>query len=221
MFARLKQKREIKKLTKQYGTRIADGAYASGSTLTIVGTTKVPFVLNGEAYQTLVVKEGVKRVYFEKFPNLCTLYIGPDVEYICVSQTFNCPKLENIFVDGANKSFSSEKGVLLDKARKAVLKYPESKPDREFAIPEGVERIEKGAFMFAKFLQKVKLPKSLKRLIGKPFYKCESLKEVSGGESLHWTKFEDTPLANEYLNEKYQALHNDRALYNNDGELKR
>ncbi len=73
-----------------------------------------------------------------------------------------CEDLKSITVDAANTNFSSVDGVLLDKAGKKLICYPNEKPSgagTAYTVPNGVTSIEEKAFFGASsYLTKVTLP---------------------------------------------------------------
>lgn len=74
-----------------------------------------------------------------------------------------CSKLENIFVDQENESYSSEEGVLfrnLD-GGKALSLYPPAKSSQTYVIPDGVTRIDGDAFIGCENLISVQIPESV------------------------------------------------------------
>ncbi|MCI6583210.1 MAG: hypothetical protein MSH15_14725, partial [Oscillospiraceae bacterium] len=54
--------------------------------------------------------------------------------------------LKKFEVSEGNDELASENGVLFDKDKKTLLKYPAGKADEEFTVPEGVETIAPHAF---------------------------------------------------------------------------
>jgi len=57
-----------------------------------------------------------------------------------------CSKLESIEVGDANPLFSSEDGVLFNKTKTTLVRYPEGRGERIYALPRSVTRIAEGAF---------------------------------------------------------------------------
>ena len=109
-----------------------------------------------------------------------------------------CNKLESINIDPNNKKYSSDKGVLLNKAKTEILLCPKAKrgkytvPDTvkkigdafsgctgltELELPNSVVKINKYAFFNCKNLSKIQLPKKLKEIGSFAFQKC-GLKEI-------------------------------------------
>ena len=75
-----------------------------------------------------------------------------------------CHRLREIIVDESNPYFSSEDGVLFNKDKTVLLKYPEDKKDKTYTIPDGVTEIAAEAFMGKRHLTSVVLPESLTKI---------------------------------------------------------
>lgn len=174
LFEAIVKKIGIKKLEKKFGKCISDGVFSSGITMTIIGRSTVPFNINCENIKILVTKDGVGFLPLGEFPNIKTLYIGPDVYDINFKSLLKCTKLQNIFVDPQNKYFSSEKGVLFDKDKKVLIRYPEAKSDYVYYVPDTVEVLGSCAFMFAKNLNDLYLPKKNLKIEKRALDNCDS-----------------------------------------------
>ncbi len=85
-----------------------------------------------------------------------------------------CSSLEKIIVDSENSKYSSEKGVLYNKNKSAILFYPEGQKDTEFVIPDGVQKIEENTFYSCMNLKKVTIPKSVVSVSDSSFVQCEN-----------------------------------------------
>ena len=92
--------------------------------------------------------------------------------------------LKKFEVSEGNDELASENGVLFDKDKKTLLKYPAGKADEEFTVPEGVETIAPHAFDGCKNLKKVELPESVKEIGKGAFEDCENLEEVTLPEDI-------------------------------------
>ena len=77
-----------------------------------------------------------------------------------------------------NRYFMSEDGVVFSKDCKTLLLYPRGKTDKEYEIPEGVKRIERGAFKEQYYLEKLSIPGSVVQINQEAFYGCKNLKSV-------------------------------------------
>lgn len=98
--------------------------------------------------------------------------------YSSVSQNYvfaNCTSLETLIIAG-NDYFTEVDNVLYTKDMKTLVLYPGGLTQSEFAIPEGVTRIEALAFRENDNLTKVILPESLVSIGHKAFYSCAALK---------------------------------------------
>ncbi|MBQ7815283.1 MAG: leucine-rich repeat protein, partial [Thermoguttaceae bacterium] len=85
------------------------------------------------------------------------------------------PEIEIVYpVD--HPRFTSD-GFLLSQDGKMINAYL-GKRSGEVAIPEGVERIENGFFWRRSEIETIRLPKSLRSIGDRAFYRCESLKHV-------------------------------------------
>ena len=69
-------------------------------------------------------------------------------------------------------------GVLFDKAKKTLMRYPIKSTDREYIVPDGVEVIGAHAFQNARNLKKIILPPSVSRIEDSAFDDCKSLEEI-------------------------------------------
>ncbi|MDO5151049.1 MAG: leucine-rich repeat domain-containing protein [Oscillospiraceae bacterium] len=87
--------------------------------------------------------------------------------------------LKKFEVSEGNDELASEDGVLFDKDKKTLLKYPAGKADEEFTVPEGVETIAPHAFDGCKNLKKVELPESVKEIGKGAFEDVEDDEEVN------------------------------------------
>ena len=76
----------------------------------------------------------------------------------------SCHRLREIIVDESNPYFSSEDGVLFNKDKTVLLKYPEDKKDKTYTVPDGVTEIAAEAFMGKRHLTSVVLPESLTKI---------------------------------------------------------
>ena len=74
---------------------------------------------------------------------------------------FKCAALTDINVAEGNARYSSQDGILFDKAATVLICYPAAKAAEEYAIPEGVTKIGDYAFHSAANLKKAAVPAGL------------------------------------------------------------
>lgn len=89
---------------------------------------------------------------------------------------------EEFVVEEGNTSFVAEGGVLYNKNKSTLIRYPQSKADTSFAVPEGVTQIgdssKQSAFYGAKKLTSVSIPASVRTIGAAAFYNCNALTNI-------------------------------------------
>lgn len=119
-----------------------------------------------EALSSITVPDNVSSIgdtAFSACGNLTIVTIGKGVTNIGPSVFEYCASLTSISVDALNPSYSSEDGVLFDKARATLISYPSGKGGI-YAIPEGVTNIAPEAFTACSSVTTVTLPASLAKI---------------------------------------------------------
>lgn len=89
---------------------------------------------------------------------------------------------EEFVVEEGNTSFVAENGVLYNKNKSTLIRYPQSKADTSFAVPEGVTQIgdssKQSAFFGASNLTSVSIPASVRTIGAAAFYNCNALTNI-------------------------------------------
>lgn len=135
----------------------------------------------GRKDETFTIPEGVTTVEEDAFENayLREIALGKDVErYEDYSYS---PKLTLFTVSKENGTYESKEGVLYEKERKRLVRYPQGRSGKA-VVPEGTEEIGMFAFNNAGKVTEVELPASLKRIDGYAFENCIQLDRVTFAE---------------------------------------
>ncbi|RRD69398.1 leucine-rich repeat protein, partial [Tannerella forsythia] len=94
------------------------------------------------------------------------------------SAFFNCTALTAIGVDAGNARFTSADGVLYNKAKTELVRYPAGKPGTAFTVPAEVKKIGNNAFGNCK-LQSITLPAGLTTIGKYAFLDCTALQSIA------------------------------------------
>jgi len=86
--------------------------------------------------------------------------------------------LEEIFVDENNANYSSVDGVLYNKDKTTLIKYPEAKTDTSYVIPSTVTSVAENAFENCSNLESVELPSGLTTIGDGAFHSCFSITSI-------------------------------------------
>ena len=115
---------------------------------------------------------------FEGCSKLQTVQISSSVKTIGLGVFLNCSELREITVDSQNNYFMSENGILYNKQKTIIKKYPEQKTDIYFKIPESVYIIEESCFQNNNYLQNVDISKYVVSIKDNAFKNLQSLSEI-------------------------------------------
>jgi hypothetical protein len=111
--------------------------------------------------------------------SLTSVTIGSGITTISAASSFdNCTSLTEINIDVNNTTFSSDNGILYNKTKTTLIKYPRGKTDVSFSIPNSVTSIYNVAFEYCTSLTSVTIPDSVTSIGGNAFYGCTSLTSV-------------------------------------------
>ena len=98
-----------------------------------------------------------------------------------------CTGLKSINVASDNDCFSGNNGVLFNKEKTELIKYPEGKSETSYTIPNSVTSIGYAAFAGCTGLASITIPDSVTSIGGYAFYDCSGLKDVYyAGSEAQW-----------------------------------
>ena len=109
---------------------------------------------------------------FTECYNIHTIEIGASVTTVSEDAFNKCRYLANIIIDVDNPNYSSENGILYNKAKTELRIYPYGKAETSFTIPGTVETIGNYAFYENNKLSSVIIPGSVTRIGNYAFTNC-------------------------------------------------
>ena len=95
-----------------------------------------------------------------------------------------CDSLCTINVAANNMNYSSENGVLFDKEKTLLIRYPQKKDDKTYTIPDSVTEINSSAFSGCTLIENVIIPDSTTSVGRSAFEECTSLISVIIGNGV-------------------------------------
>ena len=132
--------------------------------------------------KSIVIPNKVKYIEDDTFYGcylLTTVKISSSVVAVSELAFQNCGSLTTIDVDSNNSYYSSKDGVLFNKNKTMIIKYPMGKTETEYAIPESVTTIGRHAFLECKMLESVTIPNSVTTIDENAFACCSSLTKIT------------------------------------------
>ena len=103
--------------------------------------------------------------------------IGNNITNIKYGAFITTAPLEEIVVSNDNPNYKTVDGVLYSKDMKTLITYPNSKKDKSFTIPEGVETISDSAF-YGSIVENITFSNSLKKIEKNAFASTKQLKKL-------------------------------------------
>ena len=115
---------------------------------------------------------------FNLCPSLKEIVLSESVGKVGRAAFADCSSLTSIVVEESNAEFRSIDGVLFTKDGKTLVRYPAGRKSRSYTVPEGVEKIESGAFIRCSRLISIVLPESVESVGDFAFSDCSSLAAI-------------------------------------------
>ncbi len=140
----------------------------------------------------------------------------PDSVTVIGAYAFDgCRTLTDIIVDTNNTICCDVDGVLFNKDKTAILRYPAGKTATTYSIPDGVTTIGESAFSGCDALETVTVPSGVKTIGALAFVNCIALKTITIPDSvtaIGQDAFYETVYYNDVNNWKNGALYIDNHL---------
>ncbi len=129
---------------------------------------------------------GIMDYAFMDCLNLKEFKIPASVRRIRQGAWRNCKALTAFTLEEGNRRYKVEDGVLYTISGSELVQYPAGKTNKDYIVASGASDIDDSAFYGNEYLEKVKLPHSLKVIQHCAFGNCTSLKEVAFNVGLEW-----------------------------------
>jgi len=136
---------------------------------------------------SVTIPDSVTTIGLQAFSNcisLTSVTIGDSVTSISDDAFSYCKNLTSIEVNSNNVYYSSQDGILFNKAKTTLIKYPIGKTATSYTIPDSVTSIGDYAFDGCKSLTSVTIPDSVTSIGNYVFYNCSGLTSVTIGDSV-------------------------------------
>ena len=141
---------------------------------------------SGNYLTELVLPDSVEALSYNAFNNsskLSSVTLSKSLANVDGNPFSSCPLLTEIKVADGNTNIEIANGCLINNATHSLIAFSANSDDLNVVVPDGIERIEKGAFSeFA--IQSVKLPDSIKVICDNAFYNCTALTSINLPEGL-------------------------------------
>ena len=131
---------------------------------------------------SITIPEGVTSIegyVFNGCNSLTSISIPKSVTSIRSDAFRRCSSLTEINVSANNKKYISINGVLFNKEKTELIKYPSNKNGNEYNIPNSVTKIAENAFYGCNNLTSVNIPNSVTSIESDAFYGCSSLTSIN------------------------------------------
>ena len=110
---------------------------------------------------------------------LTSITLGNSVTSIREGVFDGCTGLISINVASGNNYYSDNNGVLFNKEKTELIKYPAGKSQTSYTIPNSVTSIGYGAFYGCTDLTSITIPNSVTSIGTRAFYKCTGLTSIT------------------------------------------
>lgn len=131
--------------------------------------------------ENIVLPESLKSIGVAAFQgcDITNITIPASVASIGWGSFYQCHYLTDISVSPENNNYSSQDGVLFNKDKTKLIRYPAGKIQEKYVIPNGVKSFDNDTFNNCYRLESITIPDSLLNIITDgPFLFCDNLTEI-------------------------------------------
>ena len=174
-------------------TSIGDRAFAGCTGLTSITIPDSVTSIGESAFAgctgltSVTLGNGVTSIEDEAFyecTGLTSITIPNSVESIGSDAFAGCSSLTSINVARGNNYYSGNNGVLFNKKKTELIRYPEGKSQTSYTIPNSVTSIGAGAFYGCTGLTSITIPNSVTSIGEMAFLCCRSLTSITIPDSV-------------------------------------
>ncbi len=122
--------------------------------------------------------EGFKKINISSFVDcerIKEFNLPLSLEYYEPGAILGCNSLKNVNIPSKNTFYNSHNGVLYTKSGREIVKYPEGKPEKQYTVRKGTERIQAHAFSSAYNIEYVHLLDGVRIIEDFAFADCRNL----------------------------------------------
>lgn len=186
---------------------IPDGVISIGSSKIVINGGELLRIDNWDA--------------FSNSKNLRSITIPDSLTSMHGEAFSGCTNLVSIVVSDGNSGYSSVDGVLFNKDKTQLFRYPKNKASTDYVIPDSVTKIYGYAFKDCTNLKNLTINKSLTEISTSAFSSCTSLTSVTisegvtsiGGEAFEWCdNLDSVVIPSSLTNISYRAFFNCNSL---------
>ena len=169
-------------------TSIGEYAFSGCSSLTSIaipnGVTEIGLgAFSGcTSLTSVTIPNSVTEIGYSAFSGctrLTSITIPDSVTSIGGGAFYGCSSLTAIDVEVGNNNYTSANGVLFNKGKTSIIRYPAGKADKSYNIPDSVTSIGGGAFIGCSSLTSITIPDSVTEIGGDAFGGCTSLTSIT------------------------------------------
>ena len=128
--------------------------------------------------------KGVARIAFLNCENITGITISENITKIESLAFGGLRSLKSITVSSKNPAYMSKDGVLYKGEMRELIQYPIANKRSSFVIPDGVDIVADGAFMYSVNLTNITIPNSVTEIGVSAFAYCTGITEIAIPDSV-------------------------------------